>query len=108
MDLSSTLARDCSQFYSLPNQGRSSSHSSSSSNSATLSSSGSYSSYRHHHDLIRLRRTVADRKRLLTKVIEGLGQHGMVGHDDDGGDDDFDDNGYDDFDDDCEDDNVQI
>ena len=26
----------------------------------------------------RLRRTVADRKRLLTKVIEGLGQHGMV------------------------------
>ena len=27
----------------------------------------------------RLRRTVADRKRLLTKVIEGLGQHGMVG-----------------------------
>ena len=32
----------------------------------------------------------------------------MVGHDDDGGDDDFDDNGYDDFDDDYEDDNVQI
>ena len=29
--------------------------------------------------MIRLRRTVADRKRLLTKVIEGLGQHGMVG-----------------------------
>ena len=27
----------------------------------------------------RLRRIVADRKRLLTKVIEGLGQHGMVG-----------------------------
>ena len=98
MDLSSTLARDCSQFFSLQNQGRSSSHSSSSSNSATLSSSGSYSSYRHHHDLIRLRRTVADRKRLLTKVIEGLGQHGMVGHDDDGDDD---------FDDDYEDDNVQ-
>ena len=24
-------------------------------------------------------RTVADRKKLLTKVIEGLGQHGMVG-----------------------------
>ena len=32
--------------------------------------------------MIRLRRTVADRKRLLTKVIEGLGQHGMVSHDD--------------------------
>ena len=31
--------------------------------------------------MIRLRRTVADRKRLLTKVIEGLGQHGMVSHD---------------------------
>lgn len=27
----------------------------------------------------RLRRIVADRKKLLTKVIEGLGQHGMVG-----------------------------
>ena len=45
---------------------------------------------------------MADRKRLLTKVIEGLGQHGMVGHDDDG-----DDDGDDDFDDDYEDDNVQ-
>ena len=32
--------------------------------------------------MIRLRRTVADRKRLLTKVIEGLGQHGMVRNDD--------------------------
>ena len=98
MDLSSTLARDCSPFYSLRNQGRSSSYSNLSKLSTFviwiitdfiillfflittfISIINIHCSVSFVIMMIRLRRTVADRKRLLTKVIEGLGQHGMVG-----------------------------
>ena len=55
VDLSSTLARDCSQFYSLPNQGPSSSYSPSSSLSTLLTfiiwiiTELSYIALPHHH-----------------------------------------------------------